>query len=814
MSKSSIIGFLALFTLLPSKAQETDHPAAIPAKPSPSIVAQATQPSPLTRCLKTEQDSVGKALQGAFVWATLQLDMPGVVLGFRKTFELWEKPSSALLHLFADARYILWVNGTYVDRGPARFQPNGPEYDTIDIARFLKPGRNAIALLVVGNLSGGKVMRHRPGVSASLQVDGRQLWTTDKTWKWTDRTRFRLIKANWPNLWDAEVDARVEEGDWTAVDFDDSAWQAAVPVSGSDWGPLTARRIPMLRETQVPVHLADGKAFPVTLKTGEKLKFTTDRIVQVYPLIEFTSSEGTELLLQPFGLRYTAKYGAQSHFTIDTKGIANGEIIIVKGEATVMGLKLIERLYPFDRLASFECNDPYLNRLWKMCARSCELLSEDSYVDCADRERVEWMDNTPPGYDITRTAMSGPAGPDGKKAYGDPRLLGELLRRTALTLQPEGWVKAHTCSDRYDVHAKMEDRACDWVEGIRLYYEATGDAALVREVWPAVAIQMDYFLKRRTDKGLVSGRDWVVWGNPLGYSVGQTTTLNAFVYKGLVDAAYLAGVIGNTAEQARFLKAAVELASAINTTLWDDAEGCYFSGYFSDAELAESGNARHAVRLKVTDGLTAPTLHGNLFALDRGVVPLERRRKVIECMLKTAPDPKHAKGAIMVYYYLFKQLYALDDPGWDDRILEYFRTAWEPMLSSPWQCSWESFGGGSKAHIYGMYPGYFLSAYVLGVRRDAPVADKQLLIEPHLGSLHRAQGTVVTEFGPVAVAWTEDAGKLRAELTLPEGPSVTLSLPRKDGVTGILVNGKEVHVEERGRRFYIPLGSGKHTILY
>jgi hypothetical protein len=49
-------------------------------------------------------------------------------------------------------------------------------------------------------------------------------------------------------------------------------------------------------------------------------------------------------------------------------------------------------------------------------------------------------------------------------------------------------------------------------------------------------------------------------------------------------------------------------------------------------------------------------------------------------------------------------------------------------------------GGGSKAHIYGMFPGYFLSAYVLGVRRDAPVADKTIMIEPHLGDLAEATG--------------------------------------------------------------------------
>ena len=107
-----------------------------------------------------------------------------------------------------------------------------------------------------------------------------------------------------------------------------------------------------------------------------------------------------------------------------------------------------------------------------MCARSVQVMSEDSYVDCADRERTEWMDNDPPGFDITRTAFAGP-GADGRPVYADPRLLEEMLRRTALTQQPDGWVKAHTCSDRFDIHAYMEDRSCDWVQGARRYYEST-----------------------------------------------------------------------------------------------------------------------------------------------------------------------------------------------------------------------------------------------------------------------------------------------------------------------------------------------------
>lgn len=53
----------------------------------------------------------------SFVWTNSPLNQHGVAIGFRKTFDLPRVPAKTELHLFADARYILWVNGTYVERG-------------------------------------------------------------------------------------------------------------------------------------------------------------------------------------------------------------------------------------------------------------------------------------------------------------------------------------------------------------------------------------------------------------------------------------------------------------------------------------------------------------------------------------------------------------------------------------------------------------------------------------------------------------------------------------------------------------------------
>ena len=795
------LAFLALLLLAP--------PLPLTAAPAPALHTFTT----------IQSDPIGRTLQSSMIWTQPLETQSGVAIAFRKTFELSAKPATAELHLFADSRYVLWVNGAYVERGPARFQPNGPEYDTIDLANNLQPGTNVVALLVVGNLSGGKVMRHAPGLTALLQTDGREQWRTDASWKWTDQTRYREITASWPDLRDAVIDARVEDGDWTRPDYPDNAWKTAGPISGDAWGSLTARRIPRLRETPVPFTLAGGVSLPVTLTAGQKLAFDTGRLVQAYPVITLEATAGTELAIEPFGVRYLARAGRQTYFTIDTRGITQGEITVKSGTATITGLQLIERLYPYDLVGSFTCNDAQLNRLWALCARSGQVFSEDSYVDCADRERVEWMDDDPPGYDITRTFMAGP-GKNGP-VYSDPRLLEELVRRTALTLQPEGWVKAHTCSDRYDIHAKMEDRACDWVAGIRRYYEATGDKVLVRETWPAVVAQMDYFLDRRSSRGLVIAREWVIWNNPMGYETCEGAGLNAFVYRALADAALLGKVIGQKADAEKFKQAAQDLSAAFNRVLWDAQDGTYYSGYDTEPAQMPPGVTKGKRGLQsdwhlegkpptLSNNLIMPTVYPALFALDQGIVPAERQKQVTQYLL-AQPDPN---PRIMFYYYHWKQLYRMDQPGLDQRVLDTMRQKWQAMIDWPWQTAWEDFNVGSRAHIYGMYPGYFLSAYVLGVRRDAPVAEKQLLIEPHLGDLTNATGVVVTEFGPVPVSWQNSGGRLQFTLTAPARVKTVLALPCQTGHDTITIDGKTVPGIVHGSRLQITLRGGSHQGSY
>ena len=775
------------------------------------MTATAAISAPLATPLAVTPDAIGADLQQTFIAAPGALNTVGNgFVAYRRQFTLGAAPASATMHLFADARYVLWVNGAPVHRGPNRFESRGPQYDTVEIGSALQAGSNTIALVVMGNASNARMMNHPPALTLRLDIGGATVLRTDTAWKCSNQTRYRPASVTWPDIID-RIDTRVEDGDWTLPGYNSSAWSAAVAVTGDSWGPLAARRIPLLRDTPVAYALTGGTTLPATRTTGQQINFTLSRLVQAYSIIDLETTANTQLTLNyAGGITYFAKAGRQIYISSDSYAFNGGSITVNSGQATIHSIQLVERIYPFDLAGSFNSSDPLLNKLWAVCARSGQVLSEDAYVDCADRERAEWMDCDPPAFDVTRTAMSAP-GPDGLPRYADARLSGEMLRRTALTLQSTGWVKAHTCSDRFDIHAKMEDRACDWIQGARRYYESTGDPALIREIWPVIVTQLNYFLARKSVRGLVRAREWVVWGNPIGYYTCEGTGLNAFVYKALSDAAYLGQAIGQNPQAATFAQAATDLAAAMNTVLWDETSGNYFTGYYSTADQAAPENSGLTTPLAIANQKFAPSMFSALWMLDQGVVPEARKARVTQYLIANRAQSVR----IMTFYYLFLQLYQQHTAAFDMEILNTLRTKWSGMANSAYQTTWEEFEGGSIAHVYGMFPGYFLSAYTLGVRLDGLPSAKKLLIEPRPGDLTFADGNVVTELGVVPVSWRRLNGGLEVTCTVPPGVTAKLRVPRFNTTLppSVALNGQSVaNVVTDGRYVVVPVSAGPQVL--
>ena len=736
---------------------------------------------------------------------------------FAKEIQLGLVPDKALLHLFAFTRYRLYVNGQYVCRGPNRYQNQRPEYDTRDILALLRPGRNTVVVLVHRDAPTGRIMRHDPGFVAAIELQQgakRTLIPTDASWLSMPELSFGPRPEAWASIHE-HLDAR-KTPDWTRPDLTSAVWQPSVLVPGGDQITLFPRSSPPQREA-IRAWNSGAPNLPLDLTPGHDVTFGISEIAQAYSLLDFDADEGSKLELtyvlpENTGngtCTYIARAGRQSWMSGDTFALTAIRVRLVSGRVRLLGASVTEVRYPFDRAASFTCSDPFLTQLWGICARSLEVLSEDSYVDCADRERVEWTDDSPPAFDCTRVMMRGPD-ENGQPRWADARLLRDLLRRIALTQQPDGQLKAHSCSERFDIHAIMEDRSCDWVVLLRDYYESTGDPELVRELWPTLNRLFDWSRQRMTPRGLVLAREWEVWDNPIRYQVCEGAGMNAMLYRVLVDAAALAQGVGFRPAAQSLTREATQLRDAFNLHLWNEKESAYDAGLFGPGSEIHIQLDRPFLG-GIVDGRYRPTAQSNLFALYGGIVPAERMATVRQWVL----DHEDQVIGGMSHLYYFRMLYGMDDEAAERRALDRMRIAWKLQVESPWQTTWEECvnGAGSKVHIYCMHPGYFLTAFVLGARRDAPAAQRMIVIEPHFTGLDWAKGVCVTEFGPVDISWKRSVeGSLELTCTVPTSVQATLRLRAPTATSALTIDGTVVTALREGGWLTASLAPGAHTI--
>ena len=164
---------------------------------------------------------------------------------------IWPAVKSASLRVTADTVYRVSVNGEWVNDGPSRSWPNHYQYDVIDVAKYLKPGKNDI--VVWAKFFGVGTFHQVPkeaGLLAEIDAvaeDGKALTLgTDATWEVRDAAEFLRQSPK----------QSVQTGIFEFCDIrrHDDAWKPAVarytPGEGP-WKNLEPRDCPLL--TRVPV---------------------------------------------------------------------------------------------------------------------------------------------------------------------------------------------------------------------------------------------------------------------------------------------------------------------------------------------------------------------------------------------------------------------------------------------------------------------------------------------------------------------------------------------------------------------------------
>ena len=206
---------------------------------------------------------------GSSRWSAKWIDAPGAppqdygVYHFRRSIDLPAKPESFIVHISADNRYELFVNGVPASHGPASGDVYHWHYETVDLAPMLRAGRNTLAAVVWNDgkyralafisVQTGFILQAEKPAHAPANTGAE--WRTFQDPAYTAQVIPQDQRAGYyvapPNEF---FDASKYPWGWNQPDFNDSAWPQAhvaaeptlddAPVEFARWR-LTPRTIPM-----------------------------------------------------------------------------------------------------------------------------------------------------------------------------------------------------------------------------------------------------------------------------------------------------------------------------------------------------------------------------------------------------------------------------------------------------------------------------------------------------------------------------------------------------------------------------------------
>ena len=166
---------------------------------------------------------------------------------FQREFELEIVPESFVVHVSADPRYQLYVNGRKVGIGPAVGDRDHWHYESIELAPWLQEGRNVVAASVWNPAlqMPARQITVEPGfILAGPEVGGKP-FITDASWLVQHSAAHTSLSHTSEVVGGGYIagateafDARVHAWGWNTVEFDASAWRPARVIGKGTHGRL------------------------------------------------------------------------------------------------------------------------------------------------------------------------------------------------------------------------------------------------------------------------------------------------------------------------------------------------------------------------------------------------------------------------------------------------------------------------------------------------------------------------------------------------------------------------------------------------
>ena len=747
---------------------------------------------------------------GSWIWCEERAADRNVYAFFRRAFTLGAA-MDCTVHITADSFYVLYVDGHFIARGPARSPLMYYSFDSHPLS--LGPGRHVIAVLVhhVGEIN-ATMMLGRPGLLADVVPDtetGAETISSDADWRCLKSDAWRQDLPEMMShfgFWEDCDTRRIPRG-WTAIDFDDAHWPRAVPIArpgDAPWPNLIARDIPTLRITEVPVLTvaARGTFRPGAGESGRpsvevsRREYAPDhgqatlphafdadngscyltldfgRTVSGYPRLAFKdAAPGTiidlsydEMLTEEGAVDPERTY---AHLT-DRFVLAGGEAIVrpthprgfrylMIGVSDPAGLSLrdarvLEETYPFTLTNRFQAADPQFEAFHLEAAETVRICTQDAFMDCPSRERVQWMEDMIMHGRVAATA------------FADTNMLRRSLFQAAQCQLPDGRINGFFPSER--TNCAFAASSLMWMHMLADYWEFTGDEEDLARLRPSLRRLLRFLDGRADDKGIL--RSWPVgqfweWA-PISNEAGACLLLtNAFLclaQERILATPPLADLLPESAyaELERRRGALHELFWVPGRHLYRDALPA------ASVRYSQSVNAA-----AVLAGICPPDLKAALLAriLDRPQLgSLPRGESTPEKAPPADPEAIIPCGTLLMASIVCQALF---ENGMDTEALMATRAFWGAYAEQPTFPEVRVQGDNTGfCHGWSGGPAYFLPRYLLGVR---PIRGwRRTRFAPHPGDQDYAEGRFLTPRGELKVRWERTkADRLRAELVIPQG---------------------------------------------
>ncbi|MBA2316782.1 MAG: hypothetical protein H0V93_03245 [Euzebyales bacterium] len=748
----------------------------------------------------------------------------GHVVYLRRVFDVERVAEPVPARVTCDSRYVLFVNGALLGRGPVRGEPEFLGWDTYDLGPHLLKGRNVVTALCryygsagpwwvpaepLGTLGRGSFcFETAPGSDIDL--------VSDTTW--------RAVPAPWVlggpggmHSFPAEVvDGRLAPQGVHDPGAPEDGWPNAVILSGRGHGTVLdrppaapymtplRRPIPQLTSVMIePRPLEEGRRVrgvvlddPVATWSGLAADAEGERSVSVWDL--------GRVCLGHVNLRMLEQDGASAGAAVD---VVVGEDLRSDGlpetsprnwaaryitggrddervtffdpvgfrylaahhppDVTV-AVEVEETTYPRDDGAAFDCDDPRYAQLWRTGLRTVDVCSTDAFLDCPGREQRAWVADSYPQILVSLVTNA------------DRRLVRHHLELTARSRYPSGLLAGAAGCDFAHIGFTMPEYSLHWIRSLAAYWSASGDEHLVKRLLPVADGIVERYERQRGSSGLLEdfpGWVFIDWAQ-----------LDRDIVTGTHDALYAAALEAYaTLPGASDVSGLRARTAAAFEALWDSQREVYVDA------MGGGGLSRRVSQ------------HTNASALLAGIVPEGRAANLIERITDPAAslggrlvvtatsadmrDPDLAHELIPVFQYQSPASFdverdvvaaqpwfcrflheALFRHGRRDLILESL-LRWKVV---PGNGTFEEFwaatpGTSSRCHGWSASPTYDLTAYILGVRPATP-GYARALVDPYLGPLTRVSGRVPTPFGWLSAS-IEDA---EIHVEVPQGMTVAV----------------------------------------